>query len=70
MSAIKYGEKNVAKGDAPQQHPERAGQLGSNWEKENQGTAPQGPGPRNQASPTDNRTLKTPQNKKRYLQRD
>lgn len=69
MSAIKDG-KNFPKGDAPQQHPERAGQLGANWEKVNQGSAPRGPGPRDQATSTDSRSLKTPEDKKRYSQRD
>jgi hypothetical protein len=70
MSAIKHGEKNIAKGDAPQEHPERAGHLGADWEKKNQGSAPKGPGPRDKAGPMDSRTLKTPEDKKRYLQRE
>jgi hypothetical protein len=67
MSAIKSGNAGSA---ASPDHPERKGQLGANWEKENQGSAPRGPGPRDQAGSTDARELKTPENKKRYSQRD
>jgi hypothetical protein len=70
MSAIKSGEKNVPKGDAPQNHPERGNALGADWEKRNQGENRAGPG--NQASTppnADKTALKGDENKKRYLLR-
>ncbi len=72
MSAIKSGEKNVAKGDAPQNHPERGTALGAAWEKKNQGENRAGPGPQNNPPPNVNKNtpLQTGENDKRYLQRD
>ena len=61
MSAIKSGEQNIAKGDAPQEHPERKGQLGSDWEKTNQGDARKPPGDsREKATPDKIAPEKTP----------
>jgi hypothetical protein len=71
MSAIKSGEKNVPKGDAPQEHPERGAALGAVWEKKNQGENRAGPGPQYNPPPNVNKStsLKTDDDKKRYLLR-
>ena len=69
MSTIKSGE-NGAKTPPSGQPAETAEQLGADWEKKNQGAAPRGPGPRDEAGGTDGRALRTPENKKRYLQRE
>jgi len=68
MSAIKYGEQNVAKGNAPQEHPERKGQLGADWEEKNQGENRTGPGDTHEQRDSKTAT-KVGDGAKRYLKR-
>ena len=70
MSAIKHGEKNVSKKPAPQDHPERAGQMAADWEKKNQGDSRTGPGHQGNQAPKDDTVIKTDEGDKRYLLRN
>jgi len=70
MSAIKHGEKNVSQKAAPQEHPERAGQMAADWEKRNQGNSRKGPGHQGNQASMDETVIKTREGDKRYLLRD
>jgi hypothetical protein len=59
MSAIKYGEKNVKKGKAPE-NP-------GDWDKTNQGKRRAGPGQQAHDGRDKDPTVKVPEDQKSYL---
>ena len=72
MSAIKHGEKNVSKSPIPPDDNVKH-QPGGDWAKKNQGEERAGPGvDRGAAKKAGEQgdSLKTPETKKRYLQRE